>query len=80
MGLIVQYGMRWGEVWATDDASAVAVWIPPDSGDMSFSQMLRLGFAKTPFRFGLKASLRTVQALSKTEAGMVRQPRGQSSP
>jgi hypothetical protein len=26
MSLTVQYGLRWGEVWGTNDTSAVAVW------------------------------------------------------
>jgi hypothetical protein len=43
MGLPVQYGLRWGEVWGADDASAVAAWVPPDSGEMGFGRMLRLG-------------------------------------
>jgi len=67
MSLMVQYGLRWGEVWATDDASAVAVWIPPDSGDMGLGRMLRLGLARMPFRLGMTGTRRFMQALSATE-------------
>src|SRR5262245_24236019 len=35
MGATVGYGLRWGEVWCADEHAAVAVWAPPDSGDMS---------------------------------------------
>ncbi len=34
MSLSLRYGLRWGEVWATDDPSAVAVWVPPGSGSL----------------------------------------------
>jgi ribosomal protein S18 acetylase RimI-like enzyme len=66
--MVVRYGLRWGEVWGTDDASAVAVWLPPESGDMRFGRMLRLGLARVPFRLGLSGSRRLLQALSATES------------
>ena len=65
--LPLQYGLRWGEVWATDDTSAVAVWIPPGSGEMGFGRMLQVGLAKMPFRLGVTGSRRFIQSLSKTE-------------
>ncbi len=67
MGLTVRYGLRWGEVWATDDTSAVAIWLPPDSGDMGLGRMLRLGLAKMPFRLGMAGSRRFMQSLAATE-------------
>jgi ribosomal protein S18 acetylase RimI-like enzyme len=67
LGMVVQYGLRWGEVWGTGDASAVAVWLPPDSGDMRLDRMLRLGLARVPFRLGLSGSRRLWRALSATE-------------
>ena len=67
MSLPLQYGLRWGEVWGTADTSAVAVWVPPDSGDMGLGRMLRLGGARMPFRLGLAGSRRFLQALSATE-------------
>ncbi|MGI8658971.1 MAG: GNAT family N-acetyltransferase [Candidatus Limnocylindria bacterium] len=67
MGLVLHYGLRWGEVWGTDDASAVAVWVPPDSGEMSFGRMLRLGLARMPFRLGVSGSRQFMRALSATE-------------
>jgi GNAT superfamily N-acetyltransferase len=67
MGLPLRYGLRWGEVWGTDDASAVAVWMPPDSGEMGLGRMLRLGLARMPFRLGLSGSKAFMQALSATE-------------
>ena len=41
LGMVAQYGLRWGEVWGTADASAVAVWLPPGSGEMRLGRMLR---------------------------------------
>jgi ribosomal protein S18 acetylase RimI-like enzyme len=67
LGMVVRYGLRWGEVWATNDVSAVAVWLPPDSGEMRLDRMLRLGLARVPFRLGLSGSRRLWQALSATE-------------
>jgi GNAT superfamily N-acetyltransferase len=68
LGMVVQYGLRWGEVWGTRDASAVAVWLPPESGEMRLGRMLRLGLARVPFRQGLSGSRRLLQALSATES------------
>jgi len=56
-----------GEVWTTDDTSAVAVWVPPGSGELGLGRMLRVGLARMPFRFGMAGSRRFVQSLSKTE-------------
>ena len=63
----LQYGLRWGEVWGTDDASAVAVWVPPGSGEMGLTRLLRVGGARLPFRLGMGATLRFMRALSATE-------------
>ena len=67
MSLPLRYGLRWGEVWGTDDASAVAVWMPPGSGDMGLGRMLRLGAARLPLRLGIGGGRRFMQALSATE-------------
>ena len=40
-GFPVSYGLRYGRVWANEDASAVAVWIHPESGSMSMPRLLR---------------------------------------
>jgi ribosomal protein S18 acetylase RimI-like enzyme len=67
MSLPLQYGLRWGEVWSTEDVAAVAVWVPPGRGEMGLGRMLRLGLARMPFRLGMAASRRFMQALSATE-------------
>ncbi len=67
MGTLVKYGLKWGEVWANDDASAVAVWVPPNSGEMGPGRMLQVGMARLPFRLGLSPTLRLLKSLSVTE-------------
>ncbi|MBI2765566.1 MAG: GNAT family N-acetyltransferase [Chloroflexi bacterium] len=68
MSLIVQYGLRRGEVSCIDGTSAVAVWVPPGSGEMSFGRMLRVGFAWMPFRLGVANTSRFLRAMSATES------------
>lgn len=67
MSLPLEYGLRWGQVWGNEDASAVAVWVPPDSGAMSLGRMLRIGLARMPLRLGLKGTGKFMQVLSATE-------------
>ena len=67
MSMPLQYGLRWGEVWSNDDTSAVAVWIPPDTGEMGLGRMLQVGLAKMPVRLGVNGSRRFISSLSKTE-------------
>ncbi len=67
MSLPLRYGLRWGEVWATDDTSAVAVWVPPGSGEMGLGRMLRVGLARMPFRLGIGGTRRFMESLSMTE-------------
>jgi ribosomal protein S18 acetylase RimI-like enzyme len=67
MSVPLHYGLRWGEVWSNDDRSAIAVWMPPDSGEMSPGRMLRLGAARMPFRLGMAGTRRFFEAVSATE-------------
>ena len=67
MSRFVEYGLRWGEVWGNDDASAVAVWLPPESGAMTTGRMLRVGFGALPLKVGVGGSVRVLKAMSATE-------------
>ena len=67
MSLMIQYGLRWGEVWSTEGTTAVAVWAPPGSGGVGLGRMLKVGFARMPFRLGMANTRRFMQALSATE-------------
>lgn len=42
--------LRWGEVWATDDTSAGAGWVPPGSGEMGLGRRSWTGTAARPIR------------------------------
>lgn len=63
----VKYGLRWGESYANDDASAVAIWFPPGQTTISLSRMLRVGLAAMPFKVGLGGMSRFMKAMSTGE-------------
>ena len=67
MGTVVKYGLKWGEVWANKDASAVAVWVPPGSGEMGPVRALQIGMAMLPLRLGLSPTVRLAKLMSMTE-------------
>jgi ribosomal protein S18 acetylase RimI-like enzyme len=67
MGTLLAYGMRYGRVWANDDASAVAIWIHPEGGPMTMPRMLRAGMWRAPFMLGLDGMGRMSKAMSATE-------------
>jgi ribosomal protein S18 acetylase RimI-like enzyme len=64
VGRTIEYGLRWGEVWGNDDASAVAVWLPPESGAMTMRRMLRIGGGALPLKIGARSSIRFLRAMS----------------
>ena len=61
LGTAVEYGLRWGEVWADPDVSAVAVWLPPENTSMTMGRMLRAGLARMPVVAGPRATVRFLQ-------------------
>ena len=67
MGLPLEYGLRYGRVWANEDTSAVAVWFVPGATDMTPPRMLRIGMARVPMRLGLTGTRRFATAMSATE-------------
>jgi ribosomal protein S18 acetylase RimI-like enzyme len=67
MGMLLAYGMRYGRVWSNDDASAVAIWLHPESGPMRMHRMLRAGMWRAPFMLGLQGMGRMAKAMSATE-------------
>jgi GNAT superfamily N-acetyltransferase len=60
-GVTVDYGMRWGRVWADEDASAVAVWLPPGS-TWSARRSLLVGMGWFPLQVGPRAMIRISRA------------------
>ena len=67
MGVLLAYGLRYGHVWANDDASAVAIWLHPESGPMTMPRMLRAGMWRAPAMLGLDGMGRMSKAMSATE-------------
>lgn len=63
----IEYGIRWGNVWCNDDASAVAVWFPPGQTTISPVRMLRVGMGAFPFKVGINGAVRFLRAVSATE-------------
>jgi GNAT superfamily N-acetyltransferase len=63
----VTYGLRWGEVWGTDDASAVAIWLPPGDSHLGTLRMIRVGLWAMPLRVGLGTALRVLRGSGATE-------------
>lgn len=67
MGMVLTYGMRWGEVTTVRDGGAVAVWLPPGATDVSPVRMMKVGLLSVPFKAGTNGFLRFMRALSATE-------------
>lgn len=67
MSVLLAYGMRYGQVWSNDDASAVAIWLNPESGPMKMPRMLRAGMWRAPFMLGLDGMGRMSKVMSATE-------------
>lgn len=67
MSVLLAYGLRYGHVWTNDDTSAVAIWLPPESGPMTMPRMLRAGMWRAPFMLGLDGLGRMSKAMSATE-------------
>jgi ribosomal protein S18 acetylase RimI-like enzyme len=63
----IQYGMRHGEVWCNDDASAGAVWFPPGKTDLSSIGMMQVGMGALPLRAGVWGAWRFLKAMAATE-------------
>lgn len=60
----IKYGLRRGEVYCNDDASAVAVWLPPGRAHISAIQMLRAGIWEMPLKIGFSGISRFSKAIS----------------
>ena len=54
LGCVINYGLRYGEVYTTPDIAGIAVWLPPGQTHLSTLRYFRAGFFPTPFRIGVK--------------------------
>ncbi len=52
MGVLAEFGLRYGRVTSSHDAKAVCVWIPPGQG-ITIPGLIRSGMLGLPFRTGI---------------------------
>lgn len=63
----LRLGIRWGDVVSNDDASAIAIWLPPGETELTPGRMLRAGMGALPFRAGFNGTMRFMRAMPATE-------------
>lgn len=66
MGMPLEIGLRWGEVWAAEDTSAVAVWLTPGA-EVTFPRMLQIGLLRVPLKLGVDGMRRFMAMLGASE-------------
>jgi ribosomal protein S18 acetylase RimI-like enzyme len=58
-GLVVQHGLRYGEVYASgEELCGVAIWLPPQQVHVSLPRLLYSGGWLLPFRVGIRGTWR----------------------
>ena len=63
MSAPIQFGLRYGHVTTSEDASGVAIWAPAES-PVTTLRMARSGFLAMPFSIGLRNFLQFAAATS----------------
>lgn len=53
--IALDYGVLYGEAYASSDMSGVAIWLPPHHREMGLWGLFRTGLLFAPFRMGRKA-------------------------
>jgi len=69
-GKILEYGVKHGRVWGSyhdKKLEAVAIWQPPFEAGVSIWNMMMLGFAAAPWKFGMSATWRMMRVLELSE-------------
>lgn len=69
---IEEYGTKYGRVWAgynkvTSALEGVAMWQPPYESGVSFWNMLKLGLASLPMKFGITGSWKLLTVIDASE-------------
>jgi ribosomal protein S18 acetylase RimI-like enzyme len=59
-----RYAHRYGETYASEQVSGVALWLPPERPHPSQLGMIRVGMGLAPFKFGLGWLRRSVAAMN----------------
>ncbi len=60
----IKYGRRWGHVWCNEDATAGAVWFPPEDSHLKINRFVRCGFGAAPFKLGIRPLMTMLSTLS----------------
>jgi GNAT superfamily N-acetyltransferase len=68
LGSAQRHCLRYGEVWATDDAAAVACWLSPGRTTPSTAQMLRSGMVGGTLRLGVGGLRRLFRLTGRMDA------------
>jgi ribosomal protein S18 acetylase RimI-like enzyme len=55
MQKVVNYSLRYGDVYTTSEKEGVICWLPPHDTELTFSRIVRTGLHFIVFRFGLAA-------------------------
>jgi len=67
-GLVVQHGIRYGEVYASgEELCGVAIWLPPQQVHVSLPRLLCSGGWQLPFRVGIGGTRRMLAFRSFTD-------------
>ncbi len=66
MGKVVNYSLRYGEVYTTSGKEGVICWLPPQNTELTFGRIVRTGLHFIIPRFGLAAYRRFNDNMSYT--------------
>ena len=53
-GCVINYGLRYGEVYQTPDTAGISIWLPPGQTFNTTWHYIMAGFLPLPFVFGIK--------------------------
>ncbi len=71
---VMRLGLRYGEVYTTDDAAGAAIWMKPDT-DVTFGGAVRAGLLAMPFHLGWSGFRRSIKL-----SGSIEKMRKQTAP
>ena len=67
MSHLIQYGIRFGEVYATSSLSGCAVWLPPGETDFTEERMAEVGMLDSAAHIGADAEQRMSRFVTESE-------------
>lgn len=67
LGIILSYGLRFGEVYATSNLSGCAVWLPPGETDFTEQRMAQVGMLDYAAHLGADTEKRLMTFVTESE-------------